>query len=345
MLKIIDLANEQRGAYDQFIDRAPTGLPQHLSGWQDVLAQTYGYKTRFLTAVKDQAIVGAMPLFLIDSPLLGRTVRTMPGGLVASNDTIAAALIDEAKRWTAVSGASRLLIADGRCTWRDETLQCSSDHVTWTKDLRAGEAAVWQQLHANIRRQVRLARKNDLTVQIRRDAKAIQPFYKLFLQFTHKNGTPLFGLNFLENVVAAFPERFSIALVYRYERPLGGYFQLECGDAVVGLWGASLHQFLKLRPVYLAYWEIMREAMRHEFNTLDMGRSPINANTSRFKGQWGGVSTPIYQLSTSSPDRTKRPPPAEPTEKFRLVRRCWPYLPEPVAKYLGPKLRKHMPFA
>lgn len=346
MVEIIDLPNHRRSDYDRYISRTPTGLPQHLSGWQEVLRHTYGYQTRFLAAVQNQTIVGALPLFLINSPLLGRTVRSMPGGLAGDSDGVAAALLDEANRWAKHTAARRLHIADSRHAWSHAALQCRSQHVTWRKALRSGEDAVWRQLDGNIRRQVRIARKNRLTVRIDREREALRPFYKIFLQFAHQSGTPLYGLTFLENVVAAFPDRYSIALVYQQKRPLGGYFQLDCGDTVYGLWGAALPQFLKLRPVYLAYWEIMSDAMQRGFCWLDMGRSPVNANASRFKAQWGGLSQPVYQLSTTLGDTQQhgnRSP--QPSERFGLLARCWPYLPRPVAKHLGPKLRKHMPFA
>lgn len=346
MIEILDLSPEQRPFYDKYVTQSATGLPQHLSGWRDVLIQTYGYETRFLTAVQDSQIIGAMPLFLIDSPLLGRAVRTMPGGLAAENEGAATALIDAAYEWAKETAAQRLIIADSRHSWNSPHLTQTSHHVYWSNDVQMSQAALWKQLDSNIRRQVRIARKNNLAVHFHRDLDAIGPFFRLFLQFAHKNGTPLYGQCFLENVVNAFPNQFNIAMVYQDKRPLGGYFQLEMGQSMYGLWGATLPQYLHLRPVYLAYWEILGKAIEQGFKTVDMGRSPLNSNASHFKGQWGGTSQPIFQLTTAlSKNKTQQAQITPSVAKFRMVSRCWPYLPEPVAKYLGPKLRRHMPFA
>ena len=67
--------------WDAYIRGAAGGLPQHLAGWQSVLALTYGYTTHYLGAwVADpnqagaERLVGALPLFTVDSPLLGQVV-------------------------------------------------------------------------------------------------------------------------------------------------------------------------------------------------------------------------------------------------------------------------------
>jgi hypothetical protein len=78
-----------------------------------------------------------------------------------------------------------------------------------------------------------------------------------------------------------------------------------------------------------------------------MGRSPAGSNASRFKGQWGGVSQSIYQQgvvfdqdrSTHAANEIKQ------ARLFQLVTYLWPKLPLPIVRYLGPKLRRHVPFA
>ena len=100
LIRELPVADGER--WDAYVVTAPGGLPQHLFGWQDVLRQVYGYETRYLvaehapTATANGAgnrIAGVMPLYVVQSALVGRTVTTMPGGLCADDDETGGALI------------------------------------------------------------------------------------------------------------------------------------------------------------------------------------------------------------------------------------------------------------
>ena len=343
---ITEVTAETRPLWDGYVKSSPHGLPQQLSGWQDVQRQTYGHEPHYLMALEGNQVVGVLPLFLIRSLWLGHTVRTMPGGLCADNTEVALALIERGCSWAQAVKARQFLIADTRQAWATDLLT-AADHVYWLVDVRLKTEALWKRLDDNIRRQVRLARGNKLHVAIDRTGQLLEAFYDAFSHFAHQSGTPLFGRDFLENVIQSFPTGFSIAVVYQDEHPLGGYFQLELGHTMYGVWGGTSRQFLELRPVYLAYWEILKDAIENGFYFVDMGRSPVGSNASRFKGQWGGVSQPIYQQAVIF-DRFQSTQLANEINKgqlFQLVTYLWPKLPSSVVRYLGPKLRRHVPFA
>lgn len=347
MRTIAELTAENCSAWDTYVKRAPCGLPQHLSGWRDVLYKTNSYETHYLMAQEDGQIVGVLPLFLVRSYLVGHTAMTMPGGLCADNDEVAAELIARGQVIAQQARARRFLLQDTRQPW-PVGLHTTTDHVYWTVDVRMGTEALWQQLDGNIRRQVRMARRNKLSVEIDRTGKCLGAFYDVFSRFTHQAGTPVFGRDFLEHVIEAFPGGFNIVVVYKEQQPIGAYFQLQMGKTMYGVWGAALREYLNLRPVYLAYWEILCAAAGHGYHCLDMGRSPADSNASRHKGQWGGISRPVYQQvanvgRTHEGDSISHRVNAD--DKFQLVMQLWPKLPLPVVRYLGPKLRRHVPFA
>ena len=344
---ITELTDQNRAAWDAYVMQAPHGLPQHLSGWRDVLHKANGYETHYLLAREGQQIVGVLPLFVVRSVLLGKTAATMPGGLCADSDAVAAELIAHGQQLARQAKAKRFVLHDTRQVWPAD-LQTSSHHVHWIMQIEADVEALWKQLDTNIRRQVRIARRNNLSVEIDRTGQQLGAFYDVFSRFTHQLGTPVFGRNFLEQVIEAFPDRFNIAVVYKEQQPIGAYFQFQMGATMYGTWGASLREYLSLRPAYLAHWEILSDACLNGYRCLDMGRSPSGSNAAKYKGQWGGVSKPVFQqtaglgngrAATSIADR------AQSDGRFQLVMRIWPKLPFPVAQYLGPKLRRHVPFA
>ncbi len=334
-------------AWDTFVRASTGGLPQHLAGWQTVLTHTYGYETHYLCAERTPGeMAGVLPLFVVRSPLLGTTLTTLPGGLCAEDEAAARALLAEAKTLARRLRAKRLVLHDTRCAWPGE-LQTSCDHEDWLVDLRGGADAVAAGLDRNIRRQVRMAERNGLTAVVDRSGERLDDFYAVLSRFTHQAGTPVFGRGFLAEVIAAFPNGFNLVLIYQGVQPIGGYFQLELGDTNYGTWGATLHDFLELRPVYLAYWTILMDSVTRGLAWLDMGRSPVGSNAAKYKSQWATGSRPVYQ-QTWSPGNQPVAGVAQQVhsdERFQAFRRIWPKLPLPMAQLLGPMVRRHIPFA
>jgi len=346
---IEELTEQNRVAWDNYVSQSPNGLPQQLAGWRTVLQKTYGYETCYLLARQGDAgaaaVVGVLPLFFVHSPLTGHKAMTMPGGLCADNGEIAQALLAKGQKRATQAKLKQFVVQDTRQQWPGDW-STSSHHVDWRVDVRAGEETVWKKLDRNIRRQIRMARDNHLRAEIERTPRLLADFYQVLSRFTHQAGTPVFGRYFLEQVIEEFPQNYNIVVVYKAEQPIGGYFQLELGKTVYGVWGATLHEYLSLRPVYLAYWEILADTIAQHFDYLDMGRSPVDSNASAFKGQWGGVCIPIYQQTRGDGQATASVAVQAQTDgRFRSFRQLWPKLPFAVAQFLGPKLRRHIPFA
>jgi FemAB-related protein (PEP-CTERM system-associated) len=342
-----EVVDSDVSAWDAYVRNAPRGLPYHLTGWRRVLADTYGYESHYLMAVEQERIVGVLPLLFVRSSLVGNRAITTQGGLCADSDEAGLALIEAGRECAKGAGVKQFVIQDTRQAWPGD-LHTTNHHVHCVVDVGRQTDALWQGLDKNVRRQVRMARKNGLTVHIDRTGESASQLYSVLSRYAHGAGTPLFGRVFLDNVIRAFPDGFEIAVVYSGKEPVGAYFQLVMGDTVYGAWGATLHEYLAARATYLAYWEILADAAEGGYRYLDMGRSPAGSSVSAFKGQWGGVWRPIYQqmahIGTQhhTASITER---VSSDYKFRLLTRVWPHLPLPVAQFFGPKLRRHVPFA
>lgn len=346
MITITPLTPAQAPAWDNYVRQSPAGTPLQLSRWQQIMHQTYGYQTHYHLAQQNNQIIGILPLFTVRSPLTGHYLTTPPGGLCANTPAIATALLQHASQLAQQTRAKRLIIHDSRTNWPGP-FSTAQHHVHWKIDLRPGTHTLWKQLNSDTRRQVRNARKNNLTVQIARTPHHLNTFYHLFSHFTHQAGTPIFPKAFLQNITHTYPNSYNIALVCHQDQPIGGYLQLEMSNTTYGMWGATLRQHLPLRPVYLAMWEIINHATENDFHYLDMGRSPAGSNASKFKGKWGGTSHPIYQQTCHLDSKNTHtiPRQIQTDPKMKLFTRLWPHLPHTLTTYLGPKLRHHIPFA
>ena len=111
--------------------------------------------------------------------------------------------------------------------------------------MSGSEEELSKRLHRNIRRQVRRAEENGLRVQTDRNGELVGDFYRVLSRFTHQAGTPVFSQDFLNNVVRYLAGNFNVVMVYMDDTAIGGYFQLELGDTVYGVWGATLHEYLE----------------------------------------------------------------------------------------------------
>jgi FemAB-related protein (PEP-CTERM system-associated) len=347
LITITEITDQDCPAWDAYVKDAAHGLPQHLSGWRQVLRKTHGYETPFLMARDGERVVGVLPIFLVRSFLVGNTAMTMPGGLCAESSEVAAQLIAHGVDIARQARAKRFLLQDTRQAWPGD-LHTTTEHVHWIVDVRMDPEELWKGLDGNIRRQVRIARRSELTAEIDRTGRCLGDFYDVFSRCTHQFGTPVFGRDFLEHIIEVFPDGFNIAVVRKDGQPIGGYFQLQMGHTVYGMWGSTLREYFKQRPVYLAYWEMLSDASESGYHFLDMGRSPAGSNASKYKGQWGGASKPIYQQVASIGDSqaaTSEANGIHSNGKYQLFMRLWPKLPLPAVQYLGPKLRRHVPFA
>ena len=344
---VTELKEEEHSTWDAYVKNSVRGLPWHLSGWQDTLYNTYGFETHFLMAKNGASVVGVLPLFVVHSMLVGNSTTSIPGGLCADDTEAATALIQRGREVALQAKSKRFVLQDTRKVWPGE-LHTTSNHVHWAVDIRDGANVIWKRLGRETRRMVRVARKNGLTAEIDHTGERLGDFYHVLSHFLHSAGTPAFGKELLEQLIGAFAGDFSIAVVYKGEEPLGAYFQLMMRDTVYGLWGATLHEYLRMGAAYLAYWEILCDADRNGYDFWDLGRSPVGSNSSKFKTKWGSVPSPVYQQveaignkhrARSMVDRVQE------ESKFQRFIQVWSKLPFPVVQFLGPKLRRHVPFA
>jgi FemAB-related protein (PEP-CTERM system-associated) len=344
---ISELEEEDRPIWDAYVENSAHGLPMHLSGWRDVMRKTYGYETHYLMAAEGEKVVGVLPLFIVLSFLVGNSATTMPGGLCADSERAAAALIARGGELARRAGAKRLVLRDTRRAW-EGGLETHEQHVAIVKELDPDEEMLWKRLHKARRWGVRKARTNGLTVDLDHKGRLLGEFYEVFVRFTHQVGTPSFGLGFFERVIGGFPDGFTIVIVSKGDQVLGGWFVMTAGDIAYLNWGVALREYLDLFPTYLGFWECIRDAGVRGFRYLDLGRSPAGSGVAQFKRHWRGEERPVYQQILplngyeSAGDVTAR---IQSDLKFQLFMRVWPKLPLPVVRFLGPRLRRHIPFA
>lgn len=346
-MQIVAMQERDKDRWDEYVRHSPYALPQHLSGWQAVMQRTYGYQTHYLIAFDGREIQGVLPLFVVRSWLLGRRLTTLPGGLCAENELAAHVLIEWAKKLAHAERVSRLTLHDVRQPWNSDLLTVNH-HVSSMLALPDTVEAAWKGLKKKLRREVSIGLKHEVTAKITREPEQLEQFYQVFSIFTQKMGTPIYSRAFLRNVIESFADQYHICVLYYEGQVIGAFFNLEFGDAIYGLWGASLPEFYHLHTNYVAYWKMLEFGIENGFQRYDLGRSQLDSGPHKFKRKWRGQEQAIYQQhywvkqQAATFDNPKAQ--LQNDKKFRLFSNVWRKLPLPVTQAVGPQVRKHIPF-
>jgi len=94
---------QDKKAWDDYVMRSSDARCYHLTGWKDVIEQSFGHTTWYLLSEDERgAINGILPLVHLKSQLFGNFAVSLPyfnyGGLCADKAEIGAQLADSAIR-------------------------------------------------------------------------------------------------------------------------------------------------------------------------------------------------------------------------------------------------------
>jgi serine/alanine adding enzyme len=184
--------------------------------------------------------------------------------------------------------------------------------------------------------------------QVSVNAGYIEEFYTLFCAFTRDMGTPVFSHAFLCNVATELPDRFLIINLGWKGRVVGAIWAFTLSDQIYCTWGASLHDYYyDLRPNYSLFWNSLRYGCEQGYRHFDFGRSRRDSSQYEFKRRWGPQTVPLHQQwwPVDSPVMVDVSEKIQADAKFRLFVKMRQRLPVPLAQWLGPKLRCHLPSA
>jgi len=343
VISVAELPPQDGEIWDEYVYHTRSALPFHLSGWRTVMQKCYGFPSWYLVAREGGRIEGVLPLFKVTSKLVGTSVSSLPGGVCTENKTAAMALLEQAKEITRAAGATCLVIRDSRCRWCDE-MEWRDDCSVSIRELPADCEMLREQLSRQIRQHVRKAETCGVWTDV--GMEYVDEFYTVFCDLMHEKGIPVFSRVFLDAVVEALAGHFVVTTARLGGKVIGAIFHFTLRDTMFAVWGGAPSRYLEVRPNHVLWWGSMRHAIGCGYRYLDMGRSLRGSGLETFKERWGSSTQPVYRSFFLVGSRTAYDPLARgctnPT--YRLFTQAWRRIPGPVVRFLGPKLRRHMPF-
>lgn len=329
--------------WQAFIRTRPAIGLEYDVAWRDIFSDTYGHRPHYLSAYSDQRMSGVLPLFAVSVWGAGRCFVSTPfldcGGPLADSDAAREALLGAALEMRATSSAPYLEIRS--LAAGNSATAVRTDKAKLVLDLPASEAALWQQLDAKVRNQVRKAQKAGLTVAVE-DAEQLPSFHRVYARNMRDLGSPAAHPKLWTNVFGHFGDRARLILVRHRGVPIAGAIWLCCGQIAYVPWASALRSHFHLCPNNLLYWEALRMACAAGCRQFDFGRSTVDSGPYRFKLQWGARPVQLYWHYYCRPG-VRPPVAAQERRSLRLAAAAWKQLPLPITNMLGPRILARMP--
>ncbi len=163
---------------------------------------------------------------------------------------------------------------------------------------------MFERTHDSVRRAIRKAEKNRLTVTLVQSLEGVRQFYWLQGKTRRKHGLPpqpfAFFLNIHRHILS---QNLGILAIATWEnRPIAASMYFYMGERAIFKYGASDESFQSLRGGNLVMWEAIKWLAQQGITSLHLGKTALaHEGLRRFKLNWGAREEKIeyikYDLS------------------------------------------------
>lgn len=343
-LQVRLLKAEDKKRWDDFVVQSSESSCYHSIGWKEVIEKSFGHKTYYWYA-EDRfgKIRGVFPAVHLKSFLFGSFMVSLPyfnyGGICAEDDSVTAALFQEAVRWAEKEKVSHIEL-------RQEALlnigvPCKTAKVSMRLALPSNSEALFKTFDAKLRSQIRRPTKEGMVSKVGR-LDELDSFYAVFSENMRDLGTPVYPKLFFKNILEAFPDTSSICTVYHGALPVASGFLMGFRETLEIPWASSLKAYNRSGPNMLLYWTALSWACERGYRVFDFGRSTPGEGTYKFKEQWGAKAVPLYwhywmKNGEVLPELNPKNP------KYAAAIQIWKKLPVGLTQMIGPAIVKNLP--
>jgi hypothetical protein len=275
--------------WDALVTSHPDFSFFHGTAWAKVLAETYGFVPHYFLAGGSGAGEAVLPLMEVNSWLTGRRGVGLPftdecpplGGTSCPPGLVFEAALEFGRS----RGWKYLEIRGGRHLLGGEvpaSLSFYGHHL----DLRAGEQKLFEAQESSVRRAVRKAAKEGVSVEISQSLEATRSFHGLQCLTRKKHGLPPQPWAFFVNIhrYILSENRGMIATASHRGRKIAASVYFFMGGRAVYKFGASDAAFLPLRGNNLVMWEAIQWLAQKGIKQLHLGRTSLaNDGLRQFK--------------------------------------------------------------
>lgn len=326
---------------EPFARAHPGATPFHLPQWLRTVERGAGQRGHILTAERDGALVGLLPLVEVRSRLFGDALVSAgfatAGGALADDDGTAQALAGAA--WDR-AGALGCPTAELRGGAVPEGWQAKAGvYAGFARDLPADPGELLGLIPRRQRAEVRRAQGFGLEASAGVDRRHRDAHYRVYSESVRNLGTPVFPRALFEAALDEYGDEADIVIVWKDGRPLASLLSFYFHGACQPFWGGGTKEGRRWRANDLVYYELMRRAIARGCTRADFGRSKLGTGPYARKRIWGFEETPlVYAVRTADGEAPREVNPLNP--KYRLRIAAWRRLPLWLANRIGPVIAR-----
>jgi hypothetical protein len=270
----------------------------HSAAWEKVLAETYGYTPACFSANQSGKPVAALSAMEVDSWLTGRRGISLP--FTDECEPFGAdrksfrKVFEETVEFGKSRGWKSFELRGGRKFFND--VPSSLSFYGHSLKLAGDEQHLFSKLESSVRRAIRRAEKEKITVEISQDFNAVKNFYSLHCQTRRRHGLPPQPFSFFQNIHRRVLSQNAgiVVLAFFHKKPVAGAVYFYLGGRAIYKFGASDKMFQHLRANNLVMWRAIQWFLRRDVKKLDFGKTSIaNEGLRRFKSGWGAEERKI----------------------------------------------------
>ncbi|MDP2644570.1 MAG: FemAB family PEP-CTERM system-associated protein [Desulfobacterales bacterium] len=370
------MSSEDAPLWDAYVHTHPRATLYHLSGWQNIIRETYGHKTYYLMAVTKQQpdigapqgqsdparlITGILPLAHLKHFLFGNALISVPfadfGGILSDDEKTEEALLSKALEVGKKLNVNQVelrhihplscLNRPGRISRRSpidpgnfSNLVTKSDKIRMLLNLPGSSKILLKSFSSKLRSQIKKPAKEGLYAKIG-GRELVKDFLKVFWINMRDLGSPVHSKKIFLNVLQEFSRTAKVVIIYKENKPLAGSVMVGFKDTMENPWASALRSYGRLSPNMLLYWTMISYACDNGFAYFDFGRSSRGEGTYKFKQQWGAKPVPLHWHYIPLNNQFISENESE-KSRFEKAIACWKKLPVPVTRILGPHIRKYI---
>ncbi len=292
MISEIDPSADPR--WPEFLQAHQSASVFHTTGWLRALQRTYGHKPSALViSVPEGGLTAGMVFCRLRSAISGFRLISLPFSdhcePLTTGDLQVADLLSHYGETAMAENCRYVEIRPSSiCSFDGQGWKPSQTFLLHRLDLRPGTTALFDGFHKDcVRRRIRHAEKQNLTVSEGTDQESIKQFFELLVKTRRRHGVPPQPLAWLQNLIECMGQSATIHLARKNRQTVATILTLRYGKTMYYKYGASDARFHDLGAIPFLLWRAIEKAIHDGLEELDMGRSDCdNPGLIQFKERW-----------------------------------------------------------
>ncbi len=343
MYKLIEYKEKNRKQWNQFAEE--NGTVFHRIEWKEILEKVFGYRGHYLMVMEEAGAIAALiPIMVGRDLLLKKAGISLPFvnymDICCREETVYRFVVEQAHSLLNSLKLDYMELRLKDQTVEDDVVGVKDNNYTFIIPLEGDEERVLSLSTANNRNHVRKVYKNNW-FSVSFAPENLREFYRVYCITMKRLGSPAPSYGFFSETLEKMPQNTRLLTVIDNEngRIAGGMFLFTSGDTIYYQWGGCLTEYNKKYINNFMYWEAVKFGLENGFKYLDLGRSPLDSGTYRFKQQWGAVPAQLkYYRFSKFPKNSK----AVDKESLGIFISLWKKMPGLVTDTAGRILIKHV---